>query len=189
VVAGVKAGQGTVGRLLTDDTIAVRIENLVTALDEGPVGELIRDETVGDDVRRVVANLRTMSDMMAKGDGTLGKLIHDPTLYEKAVVVLGNIESATAALSADSGVLGALADEQTGENLKATIARAESLARNLDELVQGVRQGEGTLGLLVADQEMRQKVELALTRLDDFIEEQRENTTFLTFAVLLLGAF
>jgi phospholipid/cholesterol/gamma-HCH transport system substrate-binding protein len=189
IVAGVKAGEGTVGRLLVDDTIAVRIESILEAADEGALGQLLRDETLKDDVTVTVKNLRTASDFLAQGDGTLAMLLKDPELYEKAVGALDNIEKATSGLSPDKGVLRVLADDETGLRIENTVASAESLARNLDELVKGVRRGEGTIGLLVADEKTRKRVEMAIARLDDFVEEQRENTTFLTFATLLLGAF
>jgi phospholipid/cholesterol/gamma-HCH transport system substrate-binding protein len=44
----------------------------------------VYDDTAGNDLKATVANLRAVSDKLAKGEGTLGKLINDDTLFNTA---------------------------------------------------------------------------------------------------------
>jgi hypothetical protein len=189
IVEDVKGGKGTVGRLFTDDTIAVKLEKVLTDLDEGAVGQLLRDEVLRDDVVTVMANLRKVSAMLTDGEGTAAMLLKDPRLYEKLMAVIDDVERITSSLSPDRGMLRVLRDEKTADSLMNTVASVEQVTADIKEIVGDVKAGKGTLGLLLTDEEMPRKIQTAVSRLDDFLEEQRENTTFLTFATLLLGAF
>lgn len=68
IVRRVEAGEGTIGRLLSDDTIAKEIEV-------------------------VAKNLREISDRLNAGEGTLGKLLSDDSLYYEATAVLRKAEA------------------------------------------------------------------------------------------------
>lgn len=68
IVRKVEAGEGTLGRLLSDDSIAREIEV-------------------------VAKNLREISDRLNAGEGTLGKLLSDDALYYEATAVLRKAEA------------------------------------------------------------------------------------------------
>jgi phospholipid/cholesterol/gamma-HCH transport system substrate-binding protein len=48
---------------------------------EGTVGALVYDETAGNNIKTTVQNIRDLSDKLAKGEGTLGKLLSDDSLF------------------------------------------------------------------------------------------------------------
>ena len=100
-------GEGTLGKLINDPSLH---DELVAAVDEiksaatqakgfvsdaqgiiaqvksgqGALGTLVYDEATANNLRVTVANIRSVSDKLAKGEGTLGKLINDDTLYNTA---------------------------------------------------------------------------------------------------------
>jgi phospholipid/cholesterol/gamma-HCH transport system substrate-binding protein len=79
VVAEVNAGQGTVGRLIKDDT-------------------LYRETT------NSMANLREILQKMNQGQGTVGKILNDQELYNNAKLTLQKLDKATEGLE-DQGPL------------------------------------------------------------------------------------
>lgn len=97
-IADARAGQGTVGKLLTDDQLytdfsaaVAEVRKVATGLssDESSVGRLMHDNgALYDSVKTAFNSVgTTMGDAAAvvaevnKGEGTLGKIIYDETLY------------------------------------------------------------------------------------------------------------
>ena len=50
---------------------------------EGLLGRITQDKQLADDASKLMANLKAVSEKLAKGDGTLGKLTSDPELYNE----------------------------------------------------------------------------------------------------------
>ena len=116
-------GEGTIGRLLTDDEIYNSIQTITRDLEqvagnakgfsgdiqdlvqevrdivqrvesgEGTVGRLLSDDTIAREIEVVAKNLREISDRLNAGEGTLGKLLSDDSLYYEATAVLRKAES------------------------------------------------------------------------------------------------
>jgi len=82
VMDQVKSGQGTMGKLLTDD--AIYRETLAS-----------------------LTNLREMTDKMNHGQGSIGKLINDQEFYNNAKMTLQKLDKATEGLE-DQGPLSVL---------------------------------------------------------------------------------
>ena len=62
---------------------------------EGTLGKLLTDEKLYDDLEEIAANLKEVSKRLADGEGTLGKLMsEDDDLYEEARLVLQEIRAA-----------------------------------------------------------------------------------------------
>jgi phospholipid/cholesterol/gamma-HCH transport system substrate-binding protein len=74
---------------------------------KGTLGALVYDETAANNLKASVANIRSVSDKLAKGEGTLGKLINDPSLYNTAQSTLRKADRAVDALN-DTGPLTAV---------------------------------------------------------------------------------
>ena len=123
-------GEGTLGKLINDPALhdellaavseikstATQAKGFVTDAQgiiaqvksgKGTLGALVYDETAANDLRTTVANLRAVSDKLAKGEGTLGKLINDDTLYNTAQSTLKKADRAIDGLG-DSGPITAV---------------------------------------------------------------------------------
>ncbi len=111
----VKKGEGTLGKLVTDDTMYQDAKKTVETLKnvsekieqgEGTLGKLMKDETLYQDVRETVLSaketmrsanealqsVRGIADKVEKGEGTLGKLVNDETLMKEAEKTLKKVQ-------------------------------------------------------------------------------------------------
>lgn len=82
ILSQVNAGEGTVGRLLKDDSLYRETTNSMT-------------------------NLREILEKVNRGQGTAAKIINDPALYKNANFTLQKLDKATESLE-DQGVLSVL---------------------------------------------------------------------------------
>jgi phospholipid/cholesterol/gamma-HCH transport system substrate-binding protein len=130
ITSKIKSGEGTLGRLvndpkLHDELLASISEIKVAATDartfmsdtkgiiadvksgKGALGALIYDPATADNLKATVANVRGVSDKIAKGEGTLGKLLADDTLYRDAQSTLKKADRALEGMG-DSGPITAV---------------------------------------------------------------------------------
>jgi phospholipid/cholesterol/gamma-HCH transport system substrate-binding protein len=82
VITGINAGQGTLGKLATDET-------------------LYRETTLA------MTNIREIAEKVNRGQGTVGKLINDESFYKNVKVSLQKLDKATESLE-DQGPLSVL---------------------------------------------------------------------------------
>jgi phospholipid/cholesterol/gamma-HCH transport system substrate-binding protein len=130
ITSKIKSGEGTLGRLvndpkLHDELLASVSEIKVAAADartfmndtkgiiadvktgKGALGALIYDPATADNLKVTVANIRGVSDKIAKGEGTLGKLLADDSLYRDAQSTLKKADRALEGMG-DSGPITAV---------------------------------------------------------------------------------
>jgi phospholipid/cholesterol/gamma-HCH transport system substrate-binding protein len=92
IIGRVNAGQGAIGKLLSeDDTLYNDLSAGIASLravagrleqGQGTLGKLLaEDDTVYDDVAATAKTLRAVADRLEKGEGLLGRLMQDDTLY------------------------------------------------------------------------------------------------------------
>ncbi|MGH7897982.1 MAG: MlaD family protein [Candidatus Binatia bacterium] len=127
------SGQGTLGKLLVDDSLYVEATATLAALresfgdirkitgrlarGEGLIGRLLVDDEMYDSLSEIVASLNVtagnfeeVSEQVKHGEGTLGRLIADDTLYTEAEGALRGVTRATQGIEdqAPISVLGTL---------------------------------------------------------------------------------
>ena len=85
ITGKLSAGEGSIGRLLTNPTAAERIESILAKADsgEGLIGRLLTDDELFAKFEQVASDLATASTALKNGDGTLGKLVMDDALYRR----------------------------------------------------------------------------------------------------------
>ena len=94
------AGEGTIGKLLTDPKVADDLQVITNALatGEGTLGRLILEPEVYEDVAAISADLRTFSSALVSGEGTISRLVYDDELYQEIDrslrVLTGTLEEA-----------------------------------------------------------------------------------------------
>jgi phospholipid/cholesterol/gamma-HCH transport system substrate-binding protein len=62
---------------------------------EGTLGKLISDDSVYQDVKKAVEGLKNISESVERGEGTLGKLVKDESLYNEAKETLQSVRGIT----------------------------------------------------------------------------------------------
>lgn len=156
----VSAGEGTLGKLIWDDTVYVQLEGIMT-------------------------NIREISDRLAAGEGTLGKLLSgDDQLYQDISGAAANIRSITAKIESGEGTLGKLLAED--DNFYQDLTGS---AANIRSITAKIESGEGTLGKLVNDEQMYVEVQKLIGEVRAAIDDMRETSPVTTFSTIFFGAF
>ena len=104
IIARVNAGEGFLGRLLSeDDTLyddlaatAASLKNVSERLDkgEGSLAKLLSsDDTLYEDLSASLASLRQITSQIEEGKGMVGRLIQDDGLYEQVEEIVGEIRA------------------------------------------------------------------------------------------------
>lgn len=116
ITASLRNGEGTLGRLVTEDELYENVNNAFADLSvvvkkikdgDGLLGKMLTEDETYADLQKTMANLRSITDKIESGQGTIGKLVNDPDLYHDAKTTINKIEKAADGLN-DSGAVSAL---------------------------------------------------------------------------------
>jgi phospholipid/cholesterol/gamma-HCH transport system substrate-binding protein len=142
-----KDGRGTVGRLLTDEELAERLNDLGAA----------------------VQDLSTLMDRVARGDGAIGSLTTPGGDAEIAIADFkasaASLKRVTARLESTDGLLGKLLfDEAYSQQLAGSL---QSALTDLAAIAKKINDGTGTLGALVNDRVLYDSAEDVIAGVND----------------------
>lgn len=154
------------------------------AAGQGTLGKLISDDTMYEQLQATLENLHEVSDRLVNGKGTVGKLLsEDDTLYQDLKDSLANIRATTAKINEGEGMLGKLiSDEQLSDDVMASAANLRSITEKIDT-------GNGTLGKLVEDDQIYMEAQKLLEELRAAIDDMRETSPVTTFSSVFFGSF
>jgi phospholipid/cholesterol/gamma-HCH transport system substrate-binding protein len=146
---------------------------------EGTLGKLLgSDDSLYFETRSAVtnavtllANLNVAAERLKKGEGTVGRLLNEDKLYR-------DLESAVATFKA-------ACESFDG---KATMSSANRLLENLNTVAERLKNGEGTIGRLMADDSMYKEVDGLIRDVRQVIDNYRDTTPISTFTSLATGA-
>lgn len=136
-------GEGSLGRLVTDETLYRRLTALSGELTlfleaarsgEGSLGQLLEDRELYDRMLSVTASLDTLTAGIARGRGSLGRLVASDSLYRELRSVAVRSDSLLARLEEGRGSAGKLvADDRMYEELLKTLTDFNALLADLRE--------------------------------------------------------
>ncbi len=164
-VEAMRGGQGTIGRLLTDDSLYTTaqstmesLQTIVTGLEggQGVLGALLRDDPLAQELRQVVNSLANLTRGLQDGQGLLGKMLKDEQLAGDIQGIVTNF------LAASEGL------RVVGEQLK---------------------NGDGSLGRLLTDPELYEEALTALKLMTRSLEDYREAAPVSAFTSAIFSAF
>jgi len=116
ITAKLKRGEGTLGRLLTDEELYEHTRSALADLSEiankarngeGALGKLLTEDKLYEDFKAAMENIRSITAKIDQGEGTIGKLVNDQDLYYDAKTTLNKLEKAADGIN-DSGAISAL---------------------------------------------------------------------------------
>ncbi len=178
LIADVRAGQGTFGKLFTDPGLYNRANLAVgefqsltrrAAAGEGTLGKLMVSEELYDQLRASATTLEEAANHVRAGKGTLGALIYDTKFYDQAVGVVERADRVVAKVEAGEGTLGKLiTDDKLYQDTQQTMTNAREITRKLNE-------GEGTFGRAVNDPRVYDNVNEFVTEMRALISDFRKN--------------
>jgi phospholipid/cholesterol/gamma-HCH transport system substrate-binding protein len=153
IAEAVARGEGTLGRLLTEDqlyhellTATTTLRGTLTELNraDGTFGRLLRDPTLYDAADRALARLDTIGEVALQGDGTIGRLLRSDTLHNE---------------------------------LLATIARADTAVMHIAQFLTQMTEADGTMQRLFTDPALYDEVLRAITDVQTLINAIRQDPT------------
>jgi len=130
----INRGEGSLGKLFTQDTLHDEMTRLVAGLTI-LVNDLQRNqERIAASLENVSSDIGEISGRINASEGTLGRIISDPALYDNVHSSTGRIDSMLARLSEGQGTAGAmLNDDELYEEIKNLIVRIENLVSDIEE--------------------------------------------------------
>ncbi|HEX4545042.1 MAG TPA: MlaD family protein [Candidatus Acidoferrum sp.] len=143
LIQGVKAGKGSLGKMLTDDQVYRHLNSVLAKGDtlltniqagEGTLGKLITSDEMYSKVDQGLDHVNVILADVRAQKGTIGKLMYDPTLYEQAKQALTNGNAVIGDVRAGKGSLGKLATDDTLYNkLRDTSSNLASASAKLND--------------------------------------------------------
>jgi len=133
----VKKGEGTLGKLITDETVYQEAKKTVETAREA-----------AESAKQAVDTLKNLSEQIEKGEGTLGKLIKDETLYndarelvqstketmQSAKDAVETVKGITEKVEKGEGTLGKLvSDDQLMKEAEKTMKKIQKAAESIEE--------------------------------------------------------
>lgn len=190
IVSKIEGGQGTIGKLISDDTVYHRINAAVgdiatmsakAARGEGSLGKLMASDELYDKTNSAATRLDNMTRDIESGKGSLGKFIKDPSAYDHAKSVLEKADAIVTDVHEGRGTIGKLTrDEKLGQDFQTTFS-------NLSRITSRVDQGEGTAGKFFRDPRLYENFNDLTTEFRGLVTDFRKNPNrFLRIKLLSL---
>lgn len=154
IVGTIQRGQGTLGKLLTDESAYNRINSILARVDnvtasvqqgQGTIGKLVSSDDLYTKFDSAAGRLDNIMGAVEQQKGSLGKFIFDPGIHEGAQQFLNNSNALLADVHAGRGTLGKLATDDT---LFATWRQA---GQNLSNATANLNSKDSTAGKFFAD--------------------------------------
>ena len=178
LVNGVRKGEGSLGKLLTDDQLynhlnasSSRLDQMLAETQAGKnsLGKLLANDEMYQRINSAAQRVdRLLSEIEAQ-KGTLGKLVYDPTLYQNAKEFVDKANAFMADVRQGRGTLGKLAtDDKLYDNLRDS-------AESLREITDKLSTGPGTFSRVVNDPQLYENLTGLSADLRLLIADIRQN--------------
>lgn len=123
-------GEGTIGRLINEDTLYVSAMTTVSNLNTS-VNEF---QPLFNDLRLTLDQARGMVTQVNEGQGTLGKLVKDETLYTETTTAMTNLREILQKINQGQGSVGQLVNDPGFiNNAKLTLQKVEKATEGLED--------------------------------------------------------
>ncbi len=154
---------------------------------KGTIGKLVTDDSVYEDFSKVSKNLAEISDKVKSGEGSLGKFINDDSIHNSATETMELVKGAAKEIKSflnnnQQGVTDVI------DALKQSAPKIQKASENLAEITNKVNNGEGTLGKLVNDPTLYNDAKEAVTQIKQTFQENEEQTVMRTFLGIVFGS-
>jgi phospholipid/cholesterol/gamma-HCH transport system substrate-binding protein len=178
LLAEVEAGQGNIGKLLKDEELYRRVNDLVAEgqkvivavnTGKGLLPRMLHDEAFVEDVRMPIRRIDDLLAGLQRGEGTAGKLIKDPAVYDDARKTIVELRRTIEELNAGKGTAGKLLkDDALYKDVRQLIAK-------LDQSIDRINSGQGTLGQLVVNPQLYESLNGLTREMQGFVKDVRSN--------------
>lgn len=174
----VRAGRGTVGKLMTDERLYTELHQFVASANDltagikrgrGTIGKLLNDPKAADALEASLKNIEELTRQINSGQGSLGKLLKDDAFSNALTATTSNFRELTDKINKGEGTVGRLMTD------RALYDKVNSVTNRLDELVNRLNDGQGTAGQLLKDQRLYENMNKVATDLSALIVEIKKD--------------
>ncbi len=174
VAHDLRGGKGTVGQLLTDDSLYKEMErfassaaDVTTAIREGqgPLGRFVNDPAMSASLQRTLASLDEMTKRINAGEGSLGRLMTDDGFARSLEATTTSLSEITGKLDRGEGTAGRLLQDDALYN------RLNGLSEQFESLLTRLNRGEGTAGQLLQDQKLYENMNAAVVDFQELLTQ------------------
>lgn len=157
VVASVREGKGSIGKLIYDPGLYNRLNATASKIDavvadvqagKGSAGKLLVSNELYDKLNSSAVHLQNVTAAIDSQKGSFGKFVYDPTFYNKTSAFLDNTNALIAGVRAGRGTLGKLVTDDTLFN------SLRDASTNIKDLTGKMDSGQGTFGKFFTDPQL-----------------------------------
>jgi len=176
LIKDVRAGKGTLGKIVVDDAIARETQTLLASLDDvarrvgngrGTVGRLLNDPAAAQALEASLKNVQEITARIQRGEGSLGKLMADEQFANSLTGVTTSLDTFMGKLNKGEGSLGQFA------NNRELFDRLNAMSGSLEKVMSGLEQGNGTAGMVLKDKQLYENMNAALVELRGTLQDTR----------------
>jgi phospholipid/cholesterol/gamma-HCH transport system substrate-binding protein len=130
----VNRGEGTLGRLATDDQLYKDLTSLSARLAELVAGLQQNQERIVSSLEKTAKSVEHLSSQVTANTGTMGKLVNDPQLYDNLAATSARLDTILYKLNTAEGSMGLLVND-TALYVEVTnlLARVNNLVSDIEK--------------------------------------------------------
>jgi phospholipid/cholesterol/gamma-HCH transport system substrate-binding protein len=141
---------------------------------EGTLGRLLTEEQLYTELIATTASLRRTLQELNRADGTFGRLMRDPALYESMTGAVARLDSVGAMVLHSDGTIGQLLRTDTlHRSMLGTVARADTAVASIAQFLSQMTEGDGTIQRLFTDPALYDEVLRAIVDVQNLINAIR----------------
>lgn len=178
LIHDVRQGQGTMGKLVTDERLYADMHELVRSAGQltrtirdgrGTLGRLVNDPKTAQELEASLGNIERITQELNTGQGTLGRLLKDDALAKSLNETTANLRDVTMRLSRGEGTAGKLLTDQSLFN------RLNEVTGRFDQVLTQLTEGQGTAGQLLKDKQLYENMNAAVADLRSLLAAIQKN--------------
>jgi phospholipid/cholesterol/gamma-HCH transport system substrate-binding protein len=178
VIEDIRAGRGTVGKLMTDEQLYRELQQFTSAARDvteglargkGTLGQLLNNPESARQLEASLRNLTAITNKINAGQGSLGQLMNDPTLANNLSAVTANFESLSSKLNKGEGTMGRLMNDES------LYRRLDAVTTNLQALTAKLNEGQGTMGQLMTNKELHDNMNRTMNEMQSLLSDIRKD--------------
>lgn len=178
LMADIRSGKGTVGKLMTDEQLYADLQEFTKAARDvtqnlqrgkGTLGQLLTNQETAKQLESSLRNLSSITDKINAGQGSMGQLLNDPAFAKSLTSVTSNFEDLSSKMNKGQGTAGKLVTDS------ALYDRLNGVTDNLEQLTAKLNRGQGTMGQLMQDRVLYDNMNKTVNELHDLLVDIRKD--------------
>jgi len=137
LTTGLNEGQGSIGRMLKDDSLYTTALSTVTNLNTVALdarGLFAKAEGMMGDTQGLIGDTRKLVAGLDRGEGTIGRLLKDDTLAKETTAALTNMREILEKVNRGQGTVGkVINDDSFLRNIKLTLQKVDKATEGLED--------------------------------------------------------